>query len=403
MTISTPLATNAPPLVRTPPENRWTRCALPLLFGLLGLVFAAWASRIPAIRDALHLTPGRLGFALLCAGVGGLASFPLAAWMVARYGQARAALCGGSALLLALCCIGFAGNLAALMAALGLLGAAASCFDVAINAIGAAAEKKAGRSIMSMLHAWFCVGTVTGALTGSLVASLGIAPDHHFLILAAVMALPLWLACRALHASIAFDRGTGAAPGPVSPEAASSHFRLPPRHLMVLGLLGFCGAIAEGGVADWSGVFMRDEMGATAGLAPLGYAGFSGAMLVARVFADRLKDRFGARRVVAGGGMLAVFGIVLAVIGVDVPVTITGFALTGAGLAGVFPFVFSAAGREGLTALAGVATISYCGALAGPPVIGFIAQFAGLQAALGCLGGLCAAMALIAARARSLS
>jgi MFS family permease len=384
-------------------ERRWQRSALPLLFGLLGLVFAAWASRIPAVRDALHLTPGRLGFALLCAGVGGLASFPLAAWMVARYGQARAAVAGGAALLLALCCIGFATNLPMLMAALGLLGAAASCFDVAINAIGAVAEKKAGRSIMSMLHAWFCVGTVTGALTGSLLASLGIPPHDHFTLLSAVMALPLWLAYRSLKASIAADGSIAAAQDPVSTQGAAARYRLPPRHLMVLGLLGFCGAIAEGGVADWSGVFMRDEMGATAGLAPLGYAGFSGAMLVARVFADRLKDRFGARRVVAGGGMLAVAGIVLAVVGLGVPLTIAGFALTGAGLAGVFPFVFSAAGREGPTALAGVATISYCGALAGPPVIGFIAQFAGLQAALGCLGGLCATMAVIASRAKSLS
>ena len=374
------------------PSRRSLAAALPLLFTLLGLVFATWAGRIPAVRDSLALSAGQLGFALLCAGIGGLASFPLAAWLVARHGQARAALVGGLALLAALPCIGWSSHPVALMAALGLLGAAASCFDVAINAIGAAAEKRAGRSIMSMLHAWFCVGTVLGALGGSAMASLGVSPRWHFSVMAASLVLPLWWACLALMV-----------PAPALGSAQRRPaFGLPPRPLLVLGLLGFCGAIAEGGIADWSGVFMQDRIGAAAGVAPLAYAGFSGAMLLMRLVADRFKDRFGARRVVGIGGMVAAIGIVLALPGWDARLAIAAFALAGAGLAGVFPFVFSAAGRHGPTALAGVATISYTGGLVGPPFIGFIAEAAGLSLALGTLAVLCVVMALAALRAHSL-
>lgn len=373
------------------PASRAAAAALPLLFTLLGLVFASWASRIPAIRDALHLSAGQLGLALLCAGIGGLASFPLAAWIVARHGPARAALCGGLALLLSLPCIGWSASVFALMGALALLGAAASCFDVAINAIGAIAEQRAGRSIMSLLHAWFCVGTVLGALGGSAMASLGVSPRWHFGVLAAAMLPPLWYACRYL-----------VTPPPVR-TAAGRGIGLPPRPLIVLGLLGFCGAIAEGGIADWSGVFMQDRIGAAAGVAPLAYAGFSAAMLGMRLVGDRFKDRFGAQRVVAAGGVLAAIGIALALPGWHVGMTIAGFALAGAGLAGVFPFVFSAAGRHGPTALAGVATISYCGGLVGPPFIGFIAAAAGLTLALAILVLLCVVMALTALRARSLA
>ncbi|MBC7414006.1 MAG: MFS transporter [Herminiimonas sp.] len=389
-----PIQAGLPSTARSRPEpfRQGAVLALPLLFTLLGLVFATWASRIPAMRDALQLSAGQLGFALLCAGIGGLASFPLAAWLVARHGQARAAFAGGLALLLALPCIGWSTQSAALMAALGLLGAAASCFDVAINAIGAAAEKRAGRSIMSLLHAWFCVGTLLGALGGSVMASFDVSPRWHFSVLAAVMVLPLWAACRSLNA-----------PLPVRDAASATRgFGLPPRPLLVLGLLGFCGAIAEGGIADWSGVFMQDHIGAAAGVAPLAYAGFSGAMLLLRLVNDRFKDRWGARRVVAVGGVIAALGIGLALAGWHAGTTIAGFALAGAGLAGVFPFVFSAAGRHGSTALAGVATISYCGALVGPPFIGFIAQSAGLTLALAVLGVLCAVMALAALRAVSL-
>ena len=447
MTIWSTISRSRPPSPGRTTESRWRKTCLPLLFVLLGLVFAAWAARIPAVRDGLHLSAGQLGLALLCAGVGGLASFPLAAAMVARYGQARAALCGGTALLVALACIGCSANLPALMASLGLLGAAASCFDVAINAIGAIAEKKAGRSIMSMLHAWFCVGTVSGALSGSVIAGQGISPQAHFLTLAAIMALPLWLSCRTLAAAAGAedaardghrddapagavdaaavaaataataataDSGAGAT-ATVTTERRRGHgrFRLLPRPLLILGLIGFFGAIAENGIADWSGLFMRDHMGAAVGIAPLGYAGFTGAMLLMRLVADRLKDRFGARRVVAGGALVAVAGIGIAVgaqwlgavIGVDgatLPLAIGGFALAGAGLAGVFPFVFSAGGAAGPSALAGVATISYFGALVGPPVIGFLAQYAGLQAALGSLALLCLALGMIASRAKAL-
>ena len=386
-------------------KARRARFCLPFLFFLLGLVFAAWASRIPALRDLLHLSTGQLGVALLCAGIGGIVSFPLAAWMTARFGAPRAAAWSGSMLLLALAAIAFSPRLTILMAVLGCMGAAASCFDVAINAIGAVVEKKAGRSIMSMLHAWFCVGTLAGALSGSAVASLGIAPHIHLMLVSAAMVVPMWLACRMLGA-VAATGGIDAS-APLYSQASlrqtiTSSFRLPPRPLLLLGLIGFCGAIAEGGIADWSGVFLQDQLGAGAGVAPLAYAAFSGAMLVARLVADRLKDRFGARAVVAAGGVLAAAGIGVAASGAGVAVSVAGFALAGAGLAGVFPFVFSAAGRAGPTALAGVATISYCGGLVGPPLIGFIGEFAGLPVAIGCLGLVCAAMAIVAGRSRSL-
>ena len=357
------------------------------------------------MRDLLHLSTGQLGVALLCAGIGGIVSFPLAAWMTARFGAPHAAAWSGSMLLLALAAIAFSPRLTILMAVLGCMGAAASCFDVAINAIGAVVEKKAGRSIMSMLHAWFCVGTLAGALSGSAVASLGIAPHIHLMLVSAAMVVPMWLACRMLGA-VAATGGIDAS-APLYSQASlrqtiTSSFRLPPRPLLLLGLIGFCGAIAEGGIADWSGVFLQDQLGAGAGVAPLAYAAFSGAMLVARLVADRLKDRFGARAVVAAGGVLAAAGIGVAASGAGVAVSVAGFALAGAGLAGVFPFVFSAAGRAGPTALAGVATISYCGGLVGPPLIGFIGEFAGLPVAIGCLGLVCATMAIVAGRSRSL-
>jgi MFS family permease len=259
---------------------------------------------------------------------------------------------------------------------------------VAINAIGAAAEKAAGRSIMSMLHAWFCVGTFSGAMFSSLLASYDVTPLPHFILISLLLAAVLWISCGALPE----DRSAQA------PE--KKRFTLPHGHLVVLGVIGFCGAIAEGSLIDWSTVYMHDQMRASEGIAPLGFAAFSLLMLAARLVCDRLKDRFGARSVVAIGALLAAAGIFISIYAPNIAVAIVGFGIAGAGLAAVFPFVYGAAAKHGSTALAGVATLGYSGALLGPPAVGFTAQHFGMQAALGFIGLLSIGVALAASRAK---
>ncbi|MDR6584132.1 MFS transporter [Herbaspirillum sp. BH-1] len=365
----------------SPSRLIWRKFAIPLFFLLLGIVFATWAARIPAIRDHLQLDAATLALVLLCGGIGAVGSFPLAAWITGHYGARHSTLYAGLALLVSLPLLGLAPGLASLMLVCTLYGAASSCFDVAINALGAQAERDAGRPIMSMLHGWFCVGTFSGALIASAVAGLGIAPVWHFLLVAALFLYPLYAA----YVALPDDR----------PEHDPQRklFAVPHGHLVVLGVIAFCGAIVEGSVADWSGIYMKDHIGASDGSTPLAYAAFAGMMLIMRMVGDSLKARYDARRVVWVGTLVASAGIALAVVAPGMAVAILGFAIAGTGVAAVFPFVFSAAGRHGSTALAAVATLGYSGSLIGPPVFGFLAHGWGLQAALALLGVLCLAMA----------
>ena len=384
--MSNPIASpaSAPVVVITPMR----RAALPLLFLLLGVIYASWVSRIPALRDNLQLDPASLSLFLLGGGIGAVGSFPLAAWLVGHYGARRASWYAGLMLLLSIPCLALAPTLPLLMLAMLCVGAFSSCFNVAINTLGAEAEKLAGRSIMSQLHAWFCVGTLSGALLGSVVAGMEIAPLVHFGLIAACVAIPLRLCYRALPN----DR----------PQyiAGKKHFALPHGPLIALGVVAFGGAIVEGSVADWSGVYMKDRLFASDGVAPLAFAFFAGMMLLTRIVGDRLKEALSARRVVAGGGLIAGIGMLIALLASQIPFAIAGFALTGVGVATIFPFIFSAAGRHGPTALAGVTTMGYTGGLIGPPLIGFLAHGFGLPAALSLVGVLCIAVALAASRAR---
>ncbi len=381
-------ASSLPGLPATP---RWAQgIANPVNFCLLGLVYASWAARVPTVRDALGLDAAQLSIALLGGGAGAVLSFPLAAGLVRWLGARRASCVAGLTMMLSLICIAVSPTLVWLSAAVFLFGASTSCFDVAINALGAVTEKAAGRSIMSMLHAWFCAGALAGALLGSLAAGAGLPLLTHMLMLVAPMLVVLLFNSRWLP--------------PDEPRSAdhAPAYALPHGPLAMLGIIGFCGAMAEGSIGDWSGVYLKDTLGATDGVAPLAFAGFTGAMLLARLVCDRLKDRHGARRVIAGSAVLAAAGLSVAATAPGLALTLAGFALAGAGLAAVFPFVFSAGGRHGPTALAGVATLSYSGSLLGPPVIGLIAHRVGMQAAIAFIALVCVGIALAASRASAL-
>ena len=131
---------------------------------------------------------------------------------------------------------------------------------------------------------------------------------------------------------------------------------------------------------------MRNIVNTDAGTAALGFAAFSLLMTVGRLLGDVLATRFNRVRLVRLGGLLAALGLLLAILVPQVIPVLLGFAVVGAGLSIVVPLAFSAAGNvPGIpsgVAIAGVATIGYAGFLAGPPIIGLIAEWTSLRLSL---------------------
>jgi hypothetical protein len=277
-----------------------------------------------------------------------------------------------------------------LMMAVLSLGITASTFDVAVNSAATRREKQTGKSELSRLHGLGCAGGLAGATLGSLMASMHIAPATHFLMLAAPLAFALWFACQLVDAD---DAGE---------QVEKKKFALPRGPLALLGAIGFLGSMAEGSIADWSGVFLKEHFHASDGLAPLSLSCFSVMMLASRLMGDKLKARFGAKVLVTRGAMVGAAGLFFAVLSPNAYVALVGFAVAGLGLSLVFPFVFSAAGAQGPMALAGVASMAYTGSLMGPPVIGTIAQGMGMQVAIAYIGALALVIAYVANRARLL-
>jgi MFS family permease len=194
---------------------------------------------------------------LLCGGLGAVLSYPVSSRMMGSLGTRKTLLISGLALLFVLVAIGVAPSVPLLMLAVLNLGITASTFDVAINSAATSREKRTGKSELSKLHGLGCAGGLAGATLGSLMASLHIVPGTHFLMLAGPLALVLWGAYTML------DADDSAA------SVEKKSFSLPRGPLLLLGMIGFLGSMAEGSIADWSGVFLKEHFGASDGLAPL--------------------------------------------------------------------------------------------------------------------------------------
>src|SRR5690606_21056571 len=111
--------------------------------------------RLPERQASLGLSAAGLGAVLVGMAVGALVASPLAGRAVERLGSRRVVLAAAVGLGGALWTAGAAPTPAALFAALAAIGAADAAMDIAMNANGAAYERRAGRSVMHRLHgAW---------------------------------------------------------------------------------------------------------------------------------------------------------------------------------------------------------------------------------------------------------
>jgi MFS family permease len=365
------------------------RIAVAAIFFVNGFGFASWVSRIPAVRATLNLSDGVLGTALFASAIGALMAFPLAGRLTSSKNSRFATLVTGFAYFAVLPFPMFAPSLSLLAIALFAFGAANGAMDVSMNALGVETETALDKPIMSSLHAMWSAGGLSGAALGGLLANQNISPQVHLLGAAALVGATML---------IAKFWALQPAPAPVS--QSTPHFARPEATLMGLGAMVFCAFLIEGAMADWSALLLRDAYGATEGIAALGYAAFSVAMMSMRFAGDRLITRWGAVRVLRSTNIVAALALAAVLWHSDIALVMTAFALVGLAMATVAPLVFRAAAQRARSGpgqgIAAMATMGYGGFLAGPPIVGWIAQATSLRTALALLVVLGAIIAMLA-------
>lgn len=359
---------------RSSPDLKSSIRALRAQFFVTGALFATWGVHVPSVKARYGLSEQSLAVAMLAGGAGAVVALLYAGKVLARHAPRRVVPLTG------LVCVAAVGSLlgptqlAWLLVLMAVYGMAAAIFDVAINDEATAIERRAGRPLMSGFHGMFSLGGMAGAAAWSLLAPAGVSPIVH--LVAASLALGA-LAVVASRFMLRDVRDAAAAHTPLS---------LPRGPLALLGLLAALGLVGEGAMYDWSVLYLRQELGTSAAIASLGYASFSGAMAAGRFGGDWVRARVHAVTLLRWSGALGAAGMALALLAPHPAAVLFGFALVGVGFSNIVPVLFSAAGRmPGVAPAQGIAAVSsvgYFGLMAGPPLIGFIAEARSLPVGL---------------------
>jgi predicted MFS family arabinose efflux permease len=370
------------------PRVRRAALATALVFAVNGFLLASWVSRLPATRDRLGASAAELGLVLLAPGIGSLLSMPFSGRWCRRFGSRLVVAATTVAACTALVALAVVPTLVALGLTLFVWGSFYGSWDVAMNVHGSAVEQRAGREWMPRYHACWSVGGIAGAGCGALAAHAGIPLAVHFGAVAVLCTVLVMVALR----SFIEDRSpqperVGAAFH--SPREGPKQVRDRPRvltgRLLLVGVVTLCATTLEGAAADWLALYLTDERGATASLAAAGYAVFAVAMAGGRFSGTTVAERLGRHGAVRAGGLVSFAGVLLTVLGPGLVSAYVGAALWALGVCLVFPAAVSAGGESPerpADAIAAVTTIGYGGFLLGPPLIGLLAEQAGLGRAL---------------------
>jgi MFS family permease len=391
------------------------RSATTAFFAIDGFIFASWAVRIPAVKEQTAASPAALGLALLGASGGAVATMTISGALCRRFGSGPVTVAGGVLLSAALVLPPLARSALALGLALVVFGIGYGCLNVAMNSLAVDLVAALRRPVMPSFHAAWSFGGLAGATVGGLLAP-HLSPLRH-LAFVAVVGLAVTAVCgRALLT----HPMPGPLPGPGDGHpvdertgedladravAVATASRRGVWHVVVLfGLIALCSAYGEGAIGDWGALHLRQDLGAGPGLAAAGYAAFALAEACGRLAGAALLERLGQTRVLVLGGLTACGGMLAAALAPVLVVALAGFALTGLGVANMFPAAMTRAGLlAGPNGVALASTLGYTGFLLGPPTIGFLAASVGLSEGLTTVSALALVAALLAYLARDLA
>jgi MFS family permease len=154
---------------------------------------------------------------------------------------------------------------------------------------------------------------------------------------------------------------------------------------LLIGLIVFGMAFAEGSANDWLSLGMVDGHHVTNAAGAAIFGVFVAAMTIGRVAGSILVDRFGRVPVLRASAGLAVIGLTLVIFVPNTVVAVIGVIGWGLGASLGFPVEYlppQITPDQAAANVSAVAMIGYFAFLIGPPALGFLGQHIGLLYAL---------------------
>jgi MFS family permease len=362
-------------------------------FLLFAVSMGALMARMPDLQLQLQVNKSELGLTLIGAAIGALTSLTFASPIIARLGARTTAfitVLGTAALLALVPWITSAPVVFCILVCEGLL---AGALEINLNVEIDRIEAQLGRGVMNRAHGFWSLGFFLTALAASAIRQAGISMQLH---------LALTFILVAVFASLAIYGMRNAPARPEASHAEGPMIALPTVALLPLCIIGIAAFLLEGAGIDWSAIYMRDVFSSEPFVGGLGLTLFTFFMASARLFVDPMVDRFGPRRVAATLLVCSSIGIVAVCAAASPAIALFGFGMMGAGCSAVYPLAVSAAAqrtdRPAYLNVAALGQMSFVVFFVAPPLLGFIAEHAGIRMSyLICLPLIAGALLLVGA------
>jgi hypothetical protein len=264
-----------------------------------------------------------------------------------------------------------------ILIAFALVGIGNGLIDVYLNVAAQRAEARTRQPVLQWMHATYALGGITGASLAGAIRAANI--DFRVGLAYAGVGLAvttIWTASAIPH--VRHVEGTQTL------FSISALFRAPA--LLVPALVVLSAFLIEGSMDVWSGLYLRDQLGASATAAAMAFVAFASAVLFGRLFASRVLYGMGRRMTILVAGVGSLIGGSIAVAADQVFVVGLGWLVLGFTLSAAVPAAFGLVGESGedpTNAIAAVTTVGYTGFIWSPPLLGWVAQSFSLRAAMG--------------------
>ena len=347
------------------------RLALSVYFFLSGLCFASWASRIPTIKDAFYFNDAELGTVLLVMPFAALIGTFASGWLVSKYDNREPLLVSFLIFAPTLFLISRVNSTIMLVLVLAIFSMTLRVLNISMNAQSIALQKLFKKKIIGAFHGIWSLGGVAGVLFSTVMVKFEISMQNHFLVIALITGLASIIAFKF---SLKNDK-------PLTGNKLI--LGKPDPFILYLGLLIFFGAICEGGMFDWSGIYFKEVVKEE--VFTFGYLLFMVFMAASRFLLDRVIEKIGMPKLYIISSVLISTGILTAILFTNFWTALIGFCLVGIGVSTIFPLTYILAGESkkyspGM-AISIIGTYAIVGMFIGPPLIGYLSHAFGLRKA----------------------
>ncbi|MDB5506049.1 MAG: major facilitator superfamily 1 [Devosia sp.] len=344
------------------------------IFFVFALSLGALLSRLPDLQTSLRLTEGQLGLMLISMSLGALVGLTFSSPLIARLGARTTAFATILVTSTMYALITFAPSALVAAPLLFVAGLFSGALEINVNTETDKREALLGKRIMNFAHGMWSLGFFVTALISAGLRQAGVSMQVHLLLILAAAAVASVLCFTKLETAAArVDAHGGKAP----------RIALPTRALATLCLIGSAPLLVEGAGIDWSAIYMRNIFDVAPFLGGLSVTLFTLFMAIARLTIDPVVDHYSPRLIAGTLLVVAIFGLIVVAIAPHPYVALLGFSLMGIGCSAVYPLAVSAAAqrtdRPASVNVAALGQVSFVVFFLGPPLLGFVAQYAGTR------------------------